>query len=334
MAARLIMRIDTPRFFYFLIAITLFACGNGESSQVKDTPNEIPPTVVPPVPVFNPDSAYLSVKEQVAFGPRVPNTKAHKACGDYLLSRIKRYCANVTEQRGKVTTYDGVSLDILNIIASFNPEKKGRILLFAHWDTRPWADQDSQREKEPIMGADDGASGVAVLIELARLFSIQNPSVGVDIALFDAEDWGAKGGGQEDSYALGTQYWTRQPHVTDYAANYGILLDMVGSKNAQFRLEGFSREQASSVADKVWTTAANLGYSMYFLREEGGYVTDDHYYVIRYGIPCIDIIHSDRATRHGFGSHWHTHRDDLEIIDPRTLEAVGRTLTQVVYTER
>lgn len=327
------MLLSLPRLLVLSCFLAIYACGNGESSSQETGKNQSP-VAVPPSPIFSADSAYAFLKQQVAFGPRVPNTDAHKACGEYLSARLRGFCPNVTEQRGKVTTYDGVSLDILNIIASFNPEKKGRILLFAHWDTRPWADQDSKREKEPIMGADDGASGVAVLIELARLFSQQNPTVGVDIALFDAEDWGAKGGGQEDSYALGTQFWTRQPHVAGYSANYGILLDMVGSKNAQFRLEGFSKEQASSVADKVWSSAASLGYSMYFLREDGGYVTDDHYYVIKYGIPCIDIIHSDRTTRHGFGTHWHTHKDDLEIIDPRTLEAVGRTLAQVVYSER
>ncbi|MFM7217050.1 MAG: M28 family peptidase [Bacteroidota bacterium] len=313
--------------------VLLFSCGGGNGTPKPETTSQpVAETTSPPA--FSSDSAYLFLKNQLSYGPRVPNTKQHDACGDYLLSAMRGYCKNVTEQRGKVTAYDGTTLNILNIIASFNPDKKGRVLLFAHWDTRPWADQDSVREKEPIMGADDGASGVAVLLEMARLFSQNAPAVGVDIALFDAEDWGAKGGGQEDSYALGTQYWTKQPHVPGYSANYGILLDMVGARNAQFRMEGFSKEQASFVLDRVWRAASSLGYSNYFIREEGGYVTDDHYYVIRYGIPCIDIIHSDRSTRSGFGSHWHTHRDDLDIIDPRTLDAVGKTLMQVVYSER
>jgi Zn-dependent M28 family amino/carboxypeptidase len=176
---------------------------------------------------------------------------------------------------------------------------------------------------------------VGVLLELARQFSAQAPSVGVDIAFFDAEDWGQKGGGMEaqDSYALGTQYWTRQPHVPGYVAEYGILLDMVGARNAQFRVEGNSNYSAPSVNMKVWDAAARLGYSNYFLKEQGGYVTDDHVYVIRYGIPSIDIIGSDASTGSGFGSHWHTHADDLSVIDPRTLKAVGQTLTEVIYSE-
>ena len=185
---------------------------------------------------------------------------------------------------------------------------------------------------KPSLAADDGASGVAVLMEMARVYSKNKPSIGIDLAFFDAEDWGKEGGGpeSEDSYALGTQYWAKNLHVKNYSAEFGILLDMVGAKNAQFRIEGLSYEKAGAVVEKVWKAAAGIGYANYFLNQEGGWVTDDHVYVNNIGIPSIDIIHSNPGSRTGFAKHWHTHNDNLEVIDPNTLRAVGQTLMVVV----
>lgn len=320
------------RNLFFAAFLLLVACGESVNKTAQDDTGQKPVSSVT-VPDFNADSAYNFIKTQVDFGPRVPNSASHKACGDYLTKTLKLYTSQVIEQKGVVTAFDGTRLNLRNVIASFNPEKKGRILLFAHWDTRPWADQDDDRSREPIDGADDGASGVGVLLELARQFSMRAPSIGIDIAFFDAEDWGEKGGSSEDSYALGTQYWTDCPHIAGYTANYGILLDMVGARNAQFRMEGFSNENASYVVEKVWKAAASLGYSNYFLFEQGGFVTDDHFYVIRYGIPSIDIINSDKTTRNGFAPHWHTHDDTMNVIDTNTLKAVGQTLLEVIYKE-
>lgn len=289
------------------------------------------------VPVFNADSAYEYVKAQCAFGPRVPNTTAHVKCGDYLISMMKKWCDTVYVQSGTLKAFDGTPLRFRNIIGSFHPEAKERVLLFAHWDTRPWADQDPDdaNKKKPALGADDGASGVGILFELARVMQLEKPQIGVDLAFFDAEDWGKEGGGEgsEDSYALGTQYWTKNPHTEGYKALYGILLDMTGAKNAQFRWEGTSKQYAGFVIDKVWSTASQLGYSMNFLNMDGGWVVDDHVYVNQMNIPSIDIIHSDPSMRSGFAKHWHTMADNMDVIDKSTLKAVGQTLATVIYNE-
>jgi hypothetical protein len=288
---------------------------------------------LPQLPFFNADSAYSFVKTQCDFGPRVPNTQAHVACGDYLIRRMKEWCDTVVVQSGIVTAFDGTRLHFRNIIASFHPESKQRILLFAHWDTRPWADQDTFDTDKPIIGADDGASGVGVLMEVARQLKNRAPAMGVDLAFFDAEDYGKSGGGTgaEDSYALGTQYWAKKPHVNDYRAEFGILLDMVGAKNARFLREGLSKQEAGFVIDRVWQIAHKIGYSGYFLYEDGGWITDDHVYVNKINIPSIDIIHTVPGSTYGFAPHWHTHRDNMSIIDPNTLMAVGQTLLGVLY---
>lgn len=322
------------RLFLFL-PMVFFGVSCNNDRQQKPVDKKTVQAFRPAGPAFNSDSAYLFIKQQVDFGPRVPNSKAHVACGNFLTGKLKEYTSDVIIQQATVTAYDGTTLKMKNIIAEFNRESKTRILLFAHWDTRPWADRDTTGADSPSLGADDGGSGVGVLLEMARLFSIKKPAVGVDIAFFDAEDWGKKDGGAEgeDSYALGTQYWTKHLHVPDYTATYGILLDMVGARQATFRMEGNSMQDASFVVDKVWKTASRLGYSDYFLFQEGGWVTDDHLYVNRINIPSIDIINSDLSTLSGFPAHWHTHADNMDVIDKNTLRAVGQTLVEVVYSE-
>jgi glutaminyl-peptide cyclotransferase len=322
----------TSQFFpaiIFLSGILIFSCR--EEKKPESKPAEVKPVVS--VPAFNADSAYEFVRKQCEFGPRVPNTKAHVECGDYLITQLKSFSANVNVQSGMVKTFDGTQLKFRNIIGSFNPQASNRILLFAHWDTRPWCDQDTVDKDKPSLGANDGGSGVAVLLEVARQLGLNPSSAGIDIIFFDAEDWGKEGGGpeSEDTYALGTQYWAAKPHVPGYTASYGILLDMVGAKNAQFRYEGLSKQNAGFVLDHVWKTAASLGFSDYFLFQDGGWVTDDHLYVNEINIPSIDIIHSDLSTKSGFPSHWHTHRDNMDVIDRNTLRAVGQTLLGVLY---
>ncbi|MCX7743669.1 MAG: M28 family peptidase [Flavobacteriales bacterium] len=285
-------------------------------------------------PFFSADSAFAMIEKQVSFGPRVPNTKGHVACGDFLINRLKKFTPDVIVQSTTVIAYTGEALRIRNIMAQFNKNNTHRIVLFAHWDTRPFADRDKENPKQPLLGADDGASGVAVLLEIARLLHLNSPPLGVDIVLFDGEDYG-DAGGKPETYCLGAQYWSRNLPVPGYYAKYGILLDMVGAANARFCQEGWSLKYASSVVEKVWNMAHALGFGNYFIMKQIDPITDDHYFVNTIArIPTIDIINFDPAVNSvGFGDHWHTLKDNISIIDKQTLHAVGTTLMNVIYTE-
>lgn len=278
---------------------------------------------------FNADSAYAYVEKQVAFGPRVPGSKGQRDCAAWMEALLRRNCDTVVVQSASVKAGDGKMLPCINLIGSFNPTAQRRYLLLAHWDTRPWADMDTEGRDKPIDGADDGASGVGVLLEIARQLK-ETPlpaNLGVDILLVDVEDYGKTEWG-EDSYCLGTQYWANHPHVAGYRAEGGILLDMVGAQGARFPMEQVSRMYAQSLQEKVWQTAHAAGYGSYFTYElSAGGVTDDHTFVNEMAkIPTIDIIHLTRATPTGFPAHWHTHKDGMAVIDRGTLGAVGNTV--------
>ncbi len=292
------------------------------------------------VPSFNQDQAYMYIADQVDFGPRVPNTVPHSETKEYLIKQLEEIGAKVTLQEFEANTYDGEVWNLTNIIASILPEKKRRILLAAHWDTRKVADKDTERKDEPIDGANDGASGVAVALEILR--SIQQadnkPELGIDVILFDGEDngepRGKNVGGSESWWCLGSQYWSKNKHVNTYSAYYGILFDMVGGVNAQFHKEGYSVQFAPSIVDKVWTTAERVGYGRYFVSSQVDPITDDHYFVNKYGkIPTIDIIAHDPLSNDFFPDFHHTHADNMDIISKETLKAVGQTTLQVIYEE-
>lgn len=332
-------RIPSGALALTLLALALTACGPETGTTPEVAP---PPPVLAPAPLFDPDSAYAFVAKQVAFGPRVPGTPAHRACGDWLVATLKGYGATVIEQTGTVTAYNGQPVPLRNIIASWQPEKKDRLLLFAHWDTRPVADHDTERPNDPIDGANDGGSGTAIWLELARHLQAQPTALGIDIFLTDVEDMGepsgAMGGDDENStrtWCLGSQYWVKNPHVPNYTARFGILLDMVGSVDARFPREAFSMRYAPQVVNKVWKAAAATGHGDRFLSETRQYVgIDDHVIVNEgLGIPSIDIIAFDASTN-GFPPTWHTHADNLAGIDKESLQAVGATVTQVVWAEK
>ena len=293
------------------------------------------------VPTFNADSAYQYINDQVNFGPRVPNSEGHRACAQYLCDQLKRFGATVVEQDMELMAYDGTLLKSKNIIGSYKPETKKRIALFAHWDTRPWADNDPDKgnHHSPILGANDGASGVGVLLEIARQLQLSQPELGIDIILFDAEDYGThsayEGEHTEESWCLGSQYWSRNPHVQNYNARFGILLDMVGGKNALFFREYYSEYYAKDIVNKVWKAAKKLKHDNYFINQSMGGATDDHLFVNRIsGIKTIDIVPTDPQGNYSFDPTWHTMNDDMPNIDRKVLKAVGQTVLEVIYHEK
>ena len=328
-----------------LVGIALLGACNGDKTETGEKPAT--PVVERlegvTVPAFNADSAYKFVDQQVAFGPRVPNTAAHRQAGDYLIAKLKEFGAQVQVQEFAAEAYDGTKLQLRNIIASYNPKATKRILLAAHWDTRPFADKDPKAENQqtPILGANDGGSGVGVLLEIARqLGQGPQPQVGVDIIFYDGEDYGEpqhfkdEERNQEKIYwCLGSQYWARNKHKVGYTAYFGILLDMVGAKDAMFYREGYSRNYAPVVVKRVWGWAHELGYGRYFPYENSEPIIDDHYFMNAAGVPSIDIIEFDPASEFYFGDYHHTLEDNMEIISRETLKAVGETVMHAVYHE-
>ena len=326
------------------IVIVLASCGDGKTetnSKKKEGLNSKATSKAKAIqkavrPEFNPDSSFAFIQRQVLFGPRVNNSKAHRECLKYLVSSFEKYECTVQLQSGSITAHDGKKLEFSNVIAALNPNANMRLMISAHWDSRPWADNDQDESywEKPIDAANDGASGVAVILELARTLSLDsnfiNSDIGIDFILFDAEDYGISN--IPKSFCYGSQYWQKSPLFIGERPIYGINLDMVGGKNAHFYYEGFSNEYARHVLDKVWGVAANLGYSDMFHREMSYPITDDHLYVNYAGIPCIDIIHRDPTTG-SFVNTWHTHDDRIDEISKETLKAVGQVLVELVYKE-
>ncbi|HHT60731.1 MAG: M28 family peptidase [Paludibacteraceae bacterium] len=311
-------------------------CGSGATETTDTASASVQETLV--VPTFDVDSAYRYTAEQVAFGARVPESVAHKRCADYFVAQLTRFGATTMVQEGLVERYDGKLFTAKNIIASFDTINKRRVLLCAHWDTRPFSDNDPDEANwnKPVLGANDGASGCGVLMEVARIVGQQMPNIGIDIILFDAEDSGKPqfytGAIQEHTWCLGSQYWARNPHKKNYRAEYGILLDMVGAPKATFYKERFSVNYAAFVVDNIWKTAAQLGYDHYFIDKIGTYIIDDHYYINELaGIPMADIIHTT-SSETGFADYWHTQNDTMENVDKETLKAVGQTVLHILYT--
>jgi hypothetical protein len=300
-------------------------------------------------PVFEGDSAFAQVEKQVNFGPRVPNSAGHAACKSWLVSELTRMGGQVSTQDFVLKAYDQTPLQLQNIMASFGPEKAKRVLLCAHWDTRHIAekDPDQARRNKPILGANDGGSGVAVLLEIARHLQAFPPSVGVDILLFDGEDYGAGDKVDEadtfinptyySTWCLGSQYWAKNKMPQGYNPMFGILLDMVGAADARFGKEKFSVQVAEDLVNLVWTNAEKEGYGMFFQNEEVNGVIDDHVMLNRGGVRCIDIIDTRPATasmglgEYVFPSYHHTHKDDLSSVSKNTLKAVGQTVMRTIY---
>lgn len=321
-----------------MLALLMTACGNTKKSTAETT------TMKPVGPTFVADSAYMFCQQQCDFGPRIMNSEAHDRCGEWIAGKFQQYGMQVNLQKVDLKGYDGTWLHSTNITASYRPELSPRLLLCAHWDSRPWADNDPDEKNhhKPVMAANDGASGVAVMLEVARLLAGDSLQLGVDFVCFDAEDWGTPQwveteGSDADTWALGAQYWAMLYAATPSAPRYryGILLDMVGGEGARFYQEQVSLYYAPDVVRKVWAAAATVGYGSMFPKDEGRAITDDHLPLNqKAGIPCIDIIpHYPDCEASSFGPTWHTVNDDMQHIDRNTLQAVGQTIIQVLFSE-
>ena len=288
---------------------------------------------------FMTDSCYAFIQKQVAFGPRVPGNANHAACGNWLIAKFKSYNCSVKEQLGSMPNWEGGITPVRNIIASVHAGATKRIVLAAHWDSRPYGDKDPDpsKHKQPIDGANDGASGVGVLLELARISKDLPEDIGVDFILFDSEDggkpeWAPDGENDAYSWCLGSQFWAKQkPQRT---MRYAVLLDMVGAEGARFHKEGYSMQSAGNAVNRIWGHAAKLGYGEYFPNEETAGIVDDHLFMIQANVPSLDIVDmrpNFMGTQYEFGGSHHTHSDNMSVISKPTLKAVGHTLAYTVW---
>lgn len=321
------------------VSSLVFSCGpekpvveNTTTGESVRTNTVVEKTHVVP-PDFNADSAFAYIKTQADMGPRVPGTRAHEKAVAYYEKHFKNLGADVKVLGGNTTTYDGKQWRIDNVIATFNPQAKTRILLAAHYDSRPFADKDPipANRTKPCPGVNDGASGVGVLMEIARLLKEKPVEIGIDFILFDLEDYGDNG--DPNSWCLGAVYWSNNMHKPGYKAKYAVLLDMVGAKDAVFPRERASVFHANDVVNKIWNAADKLGYGNYFVYEESTEMTDDHVPINKIAnIPAVDILHYNYL-KNEFFEHHHTISDDINTIDKKTLKAVGQTLMEVIYNE-
>jgi Zn-dependent M28 family amino/carboxypeptidase len=273
-------------------------------------------------PSFDGGNAYNYIVRQCSFGPRNPGSQGHRLCKEFLINELKKSADNVTEQ--KFYHFDEnikKNVQMANIIASFNVSSKKRIMLCAHWDTRPFADRDKNpiKRKQPILGANDGASGVAVLLEIAKILKTNKPNVGIDIVLFDGEDYGHEG---TDNYFLGSKYYVK--NNSNYSPMFGILLDMVGDKDLEIPIEGHSKLYAPDIVNRVWDSAEKIGASA-FIRNDGNEVKDDHLILLNAGIRCIDVIDFDYP-------YWHTTEDTPDKCSPESLQQIGDVLVEIIYS--
>jgi glutaminyl-peptide cyclotransferase len=273
---------------------------------------------------FDADRAFFYLQAQVAFGPRVAGSPAHQQCLDYLQRELSYFADSVWTQPFTYHSVDrNETLSLTNIVGRFAPQKRDRVLLCAHWDSRPFADQDRDPMNHgiPIPGANDGASGVAILLELARQLASSPVTPGVDIVFFDGEDYGREG--NLDDYLLGAKNYAK--NLPEPAPRFVVLLDMVGDKDLHIPQEVYSKRSAAPILDKIYDAAKRVKASA-FERRDGIPVVDDHIPFLQAGIPAVDLIDFDYP-------YWHTLEDTPEHCSAKSLDQVGRTLLDMLRHE-
>lgn len=280
------------------------------------------------IPRFDSSSAFAALKKQVDIGPRYPGSNGQLICRDYIVSQLKPYADDVIVQDFKHVA-SGKELPLYNIIAHFNSSAPSFILLAAHWDSRPIADKEVNpvKQAQPIPGANDGASGVAVLLELARVFKQLRPDIGVIMVFFDGEDYAVETDSAEHMF-LGSKYYAANlSSKTKSSIRYGILLDMIGDKNLNIYQEVQSVKAAPETVKKVWAAARSLGYERTFIPQAKYDIMDDHVPLIRAGVKCIDVIDFDYGP-------WHTLDDTVDKCSADSLKIVGEVVAKVIYKEK
>ena len=278
---------------------------------------------------FDEDSAFNWLEKQCEFGPRNPGSKGYFDCKDFLIQNLNGYSDTVFIQNFTYTELrENNTYDLSNIIAEFITDSEKHILLGAHWDTRPWADQDLNPSNRftPILGANDGASGVAVLMELAKMFNSNPPPVNISIVLFDGEDIGIEG--IPNSYAKGSQYFAKNLPIKK--PDFGIIIDLIGDRILEIPIERNSYRVAPNLVNELWDLAEKLELPA-FQNRLGYEIYDDHIPLWEFaGIPTIDLIDFNYPNQ--TVNYWHTLNDIPQNCSSESLDQVGQLLTNYIYS--
>ena len=256
------------------------------------------------------------VRTQLDFGPRVPGTEGHRRTGDWIVAQMRTRADTVIEQRFSHVNANGDTLPMRNILARIKPAETQRVLYVAHWDTRPISDRASNPADrvQPVPGANDGALGVALLMAVADILKSTPPNWGVDLLFVDGEDYGDFTAGRD--VLIGSKYFAQHLPAPDYRPLFGVVWDMIGDANLGIYQEGHSVRRAPEIVSRVWQTAADLGYSSYFVSRLGESITDDHLPLLDAGLRVIDVIDIE------FAAH-HTPFDTIDKVSERSLQIVG-----------
>ena len=272
------------------------------------------------------DALYYAAT-QVGFGPRIPGTPAAKKAGDWIVDQMRQRADTVIVQEWRHVTQQGDTLPLRNILARFNPAARERILYVAHWDTRPTADSDPVLGKRASSfdGANDGASGVGLLVAIGDLLKTTPPTTGVDLLFVDGEDWGDFTGyedGEAPDVLIGSTYFAKNLPDSGYQPIFGVVFDMIGDANLDIQQEGHSVSRAPEVVTRVWQLARELGYSKYFIDSNYGPITDDHLPMLNAGLRVIDVIDINYRSPDQVNYH-HTSHDTMDKLNLKSLQVVG-----------
>lgn len=305
----------TTRALTSLFALVLFmGCQSGDTLPAA------------PHPPIDGEAALESVHRQLSFGHRIPGSPGHAAQLAWMMARLDSLAPQVVADTFQHVTASGDSLTLVNVLARFRPEETRRILLLTHWDTRPRSTEakDSVQREVPVPGANDGASGTAVLLELARVFGLQAPPMGVDLLFVDGEDYGP----ELDDMLLGSRRYAEMLPAEGRPV-YGVLLDMVGDADARFLQEGYSVEFAPIVVRKVWQAAKRAGFAAHFPETVGDRLGDDHIPLNQARLPTVDVV--DFSYGPG-NSWWHTPEDTADKLSAATLRMVAEVMAELLYS--